>query len=340
MNSLPTGKLPPGLLDELLDRYAGSSDPRVLVGPRLGEDAAVIDFGEMLLVAKTDPITFATDEIGYYAIHISANDIATMGATPKWYLPTVLLPQQETDVESVTAIFESIHTAATDIGVTICGGHTEITTGLDRPIIAGQMLGEVSRSDLVTSDGLEVGDRILLTKGMGIEGTAILARELADELDGYGVPNEVVSRAAGFLRDPGISVLPEARIACEFAHPHAMHDPTEGGVATALRELATASKVGLAVYEDALYAAEETLTLCKALSIDPLGLVSSGALLIGLGEADVDPVRIQLGKSGIRADVIARVESPAFGLRVGRGMEWSDLPSFTRDELARIFDTN
>jgi hydrogenase expression/formation protein HypE len=340
LNTLPTGKLPHGLLDDLLSRYTSSNDPRVLVGPRLGEDAAVIDFGETLLVAKTDPITFATDEIGYYAIHVSANDIATMGATPKWYLPTLLLPQEGTDVDSVTAIFESIHTAASDIGVTICGGHTEITTGLERPIIAGQMLGEVSRENLITSDGLQVGDRILLTKGMGIEGTALLARELADELEGYGVPRDVVERSAGFLKIPGISVLPEARIACKIAHPHAMHDPTEGGVATALRELAAASNVGLAVYVDALYWADETKQLCSALSIDPLGLISSGALLIGLGEADVDPVRSQLSRSGIRSEVIARVETPAFGLRIGRGTNWSDLPLFARDELARIFDNS
>jgi hydrogenase expression/formation protein HypE len=338
VSTLPTGKLPLGLLDNLLSKYTGSSDPRVLVGPRLGEDAAVIDFGETLLVAKTDPITFATDEIGYYAIHVSANDIATMGATPKWYLPTVLLPGDGTDVETVTAIFESIYTAAADIDITICGGHTEITAGIDRPIIAGQMLGEVSRANLVTSDGLKAGDRILLTKGMGIEGTALLARELTDELDGYGVSGDIVEKATSFLRHPGISVLPEARIACEAAHPHAMHDPTEGGVATALRELAAASNVGLAVYEDALFAAEETTTLCNALSIDPLGLISSGALLIGLDENDVDRVRSRLERADIRADVIARVESAAFGVRLGRGTDWRDLPSFERDEIARIFD--
>lgn len=335
--NIPTGKLPPGLLEDLLRRYTSSNDPRVLVGPRVGEDAAVIDFGDRLLVAKTDPITFATDEIGYYAIHVSANDVATMGATPKWYLPTVLLPQGS-DEETITGIFESIHTAATDVGITICGGHTEITAGIDRPIISGQMLGEVDRDQLVTSDGLKLGDRILLTKGMGIEGTAILARQLTDELSGYGVSEEVVSRAAAFLRDPGISVLPEARIACEVSRPHAMHDPTEGGVATALRELASASRVGLAVYEDALYCAEETTSLCQALSIDPLGLISSGALLIGLDSGDVSIVRDTLEKANIRSEVIARVEEPSFGVQIGRGTSWTQLPTFARDEIARIFD--
>ena len=337
MNTLPTRKLPPGLLAELLDKYTGSNDPRTLVGPRVGEDAAVIDFGDSLLVAKTDPITFASDEIGYYAIHVSANDVATMGATPKWYLPTVLIPPG-TDVPTITSIFESIHEAAEVIGVSICGGHTEITGGIDRTIISGQMLGEVTRDALVTSDGLKVGDRILLTKGLGIEGTSILARELGNELDSYGLSSETVQRAAAVLRDPGISVLPEARIACEVCLPHAMHDPTEGGVATALRELATASNVGLAVYEDALFTSEETRTLCQALSVDPLGLISSGALLIGLSEDDVNRVRTALETAGINSEIIARVEIPSFGLRVGRGTDWSDLPTFARDEIARIFD--
>lgn len=337
MNSLPTGKLPLGLLDDLLSRFATTDDPRVLVGPRLGEDAAVIDYGDRLLVAKADPITFATDEIGYYAVHVNANDIATMGAAPRWYLPTLLFPEG-TDVDAITDTFASIHRAASDVGVAVCGGHTEITAAVDRPVVAGQMLGEVERGRLVTSDGLQVGDRILLTKGMAVEGTAILARELADELDGYGVPDDVVTRAAGFLRDPGISVLPEAKIACDVCRPHAMHDPTEGGVATALRELAAASKVGIAVYEDALYAADETMALCRALSIDPLGLISSGALLIGLAGDDVDAVRTALHRAGIPSEIIARVEPASFGLRIGRGTEWAELPAFARDEIARIFD--
>lgn len=337
MPLLPTGKLPHTLLEDLLSRYTGSEDPRVLVGPRLGEDAAVIDFGDNLLVAKTDPITFATDEIGYYAIHVNANDIATMGAVPRWYLPTVLMPEETTD-EDVTGVFQSIQDAAAELGITICGGHTEITSSVTRPVISGQMLGEVSRENLITSDGLEIGDRILLTKGMGIEGTSILARELSGELEGYGVSREIIDRAIGFLREPGISVLPEARIACDVGRPHAMHDPTEGGVATALRELASASGVGLAVYEDALHVAEETDTLCRALSIDPLGLISSGALLIGLSESDIVPVKEAMDEAGISSEIIARAESSEFGVKVGRGTEWSELPSFDRDEIARIFD--
>ncbi len=336
MNSLPPGKLPLGLLDDLLGRIR-TDDPRLLVGPRLGEDAAVIDFGDTCLVAKTDPITFATDEIGYYAIHVSANDVATMGATPRWFLPTLLLPEGATDTQTVRSIFTSIQNAADEAGITICGGHTEITAGLDRPIVVGQMLGEVARDRIIRSDGLREGDRILLTKGLGIEGTAVIARELGDELDARGLDPDLIERATHYLRDPGISVLAEARAVSDALTPHAMHDPTEGGVATALRELASASNVGLAVYADALFLPPETETICTTMKIDPLGLISSGALLVGVDPSDVDTATRALDRVGVRSDVIARVESAGFGLRYGSGTDWRDLPTFERDELARLF---
>ena len=336
MNALPPGKLPLGLLDDLLENIQ-VDDPRVLVGPRLGEDAAVIDFGDTCLVAKTDPITFATDEIGYYAIHVSANDIATMGATPRWFLPALLLPDGSTDTPTVRSIFASIQAAADDAGIAICGGHTEITTGLDRPIIVGQMLGEVAKDRLIRSDGLREGDRILMTKGLGVEGTALIARELGEELEARGLEQSLIERATRYLRDPGISVLTEARAICEAITPHAMHDPTEGGVATALRELAAASNVGLAVYANALFLAPETEAICKIMKVDPLGLISSGALLIGVDPADVDRAVRALSHAGVRTDVIARVESVGFGLRYGSGTDWRDLPTFDRDEIARLF---
>jgi len=336
VNSLPPGKLPLGLLDELLGDIP-DEDARVLVGPRLGEDAAVIEFGDTCLVAKTDPITFATDEIGYYAIHVSANDIATMGAEPRWFLPALLLPDGHTNAASVRDIFSSIQSAASEAGIAICGGHTEITVGLDRPIVVGQMLGEVPSDRLIRSDGLREGDRLLMTKGLGVEGTALIARELGEELDARGLSADLIERAAGFLHDPGISVLAEARAVCDAVRPHAMHDPTEGGVATALRELAAASKVGLAVYADALFLAPETDAICETMKIDPLGLISSGALLIGVAPEDVDTAKDTLDRIDVTSGVIARVESAGFGLRYGSGTDWHDLPSFDRDEIARLF---
>ena len=331
------GKLPLGVLDRLLQTYT-SSDNRILVGPRVGEDATVIDFGDTCLVVKSDPITFATDDIGYYAVHVNANDIATMGAEPRWFLATLLLPEKATDEDLVESVFNSIYRAAADIGVSVCGGHTEITVGLDRPIVIGQMLGEVKKDRLIQSSRLEIGDMLLLTKGLGIEATAILAREKAMELRIAGIDQDVLDRSANYLYDPGISILEEARIACRTGRIHAMHDPTEGGVATALRELAMAASGGLSLRSEALFAGEDTKLLCRQFDLDPLGVISSGALLIGVVADDSEIVRNAIRAAGIPCEIIGKVEEEAFGLKINESGTWRDLPAFERDEIGRIFE--
>ena len=178
------GKLPPNVLQRALAQIP-IEDERVRIGPRVGEDAAAIAFGETYLVAKTDPITFAAERIGWYAVHINANDVAVMGARPRWFLAALLLPEEKTDAALVEQIFQDILSACRELGVTLCGGHTEITYGLDRPVIVGHMLGEVPRERLVEKR-MEPGDHILLTKGVAIEGTAILAREKASEFASEG----------------------------------------------------------------------------------------------------------------------------------------------------------
>jgi hydrogenase maturation factor len=335
--SFPPGKLPLGVLDRLLHTYT-SSDERILVGPQVGEDATVIEFGDTCLVVKSDPITFATDDIGYYAVHVNANDIATMGAEPRWFLATLLLPEKATDEDLVESIFDSIYRAAAEIGVSVCGGHTEITVGLDRPIVAGQMLGEVKKDRLIQSSRLGIGDALLLTKGLGIEATAILAKEKALELEKAGIGKDVLDRAANYLYDPGISILKEARIACRTGRIHAMHDPTEGGVATALRELAMAASGGLSLRSDALFAAEETQLLCRQFNLDPLGVISSGALLIGVEAEDSEKVRNAIRAAGIPCEIIGKVEEEAFGLKIFDSGTWQELPAFDRDEIGRIFE--
>ena len=334
--SLPTGKLSPHLLSRLLRAYTQAGD-RVIVGPAVGEDATVIDFGETCLVAKTDPITFATDEIGHYAVTVNANDLAAMGAAPRWFLATVLLPEGGADEALVEEIFRSIHRAASGLGVAFCGGHTEVTHGIDRPIVVGQMLGEARREDLVRSSGLRAGDAILLTKGMGIEATAILARERGEGLRGrFG--EDFLRRCREYLRDPGLSVLKEASIACETARVHAMHDPTEGGVATGLRELATASGVGMEVAAERLFMSGETRALCEASGLDPLGVISSGALLIGVAEGDAGRVADAIRGAGIRCERVGTAREQAFGVKLRRGERLEELPVFHRDEITKIFD--
>ena len=333
---LPVGKLPLPVLEELLGRYA-NPDERLIVGPGAGEDAAVIDFGKSYLVAKTDPITFATDEIGWYAVHVNANDVAVMGAQPRWFLATLLLPAGQADRAMAETIVAQINSACLSLGVALAGGHTEITHGLDRPIVVGTMLGEVQPERMVTTGGARVGDAIVLVKPVPIEGTAIIARERAGELEAKGYDPALIARAQNFLHDPGISVVRAALLAAEIAPVHAMHDPTEGGVLTGLLELARAAKAGLWVDLDRIPVPPESVALCAEYGLDPLGTIASGALLLTLPAGEAEGLRTALAAEGIPAVVIGRMEGAAEGLQARRHGREIPLPSFAVDEIARLF---
>ncbi len=327
------GKLPPNLLERLLASVP-ILDPRVLLGPRVGEDAAVIEMGEKALVAKTDPITFATDLIGWYAVHVNANDVACMGARPRWFLATVLLPEGAVP-ELVETIFQQIISACQELDITLVGGHTEVTYQLQRPIVVGQMLGEVARERVVRTGGARPGDAVVLTKGIAIEGTSLLARQATDALEAAGVSPESLARARDYLFNPGISVVSEALTACEAFTVHCMHDPTEGGLATGLREVAQAANVGLNIDGEHIPLLTECRDVCTALGLNPLGLLASGALLITLPEEQAPSLLQALAESGTSAQVIGRVTAPSEGLMLHTGEGIRDLPSFARDELAR-----
>ncbi len=337
MNYLPIGKLPSDLLKNLLGRY-GSSDPRVIVGPAVGEDAAIIDMGDRCLVAKSDPITFATDEIGWYAVHVNANDVACCGARPRWFLATLLLPEGGTTPESAEAIFRQIGEACRQLGVSLCGGHTEITYDLDRPIVVGQMLGEVARDGYVTSSGAQVGDALIMTKGIAVEATAIIAREKHQELSQVMPPAEL-ERCLHFLHAPGISVVRDAQLALEVGGVRALHDPTEGGIATGLWELAQAAKVGLLVDQARLPILPECQALCRHFGLDPLGLIGSGALLIAAAKPRAQAIVEKLESEDIAAVTIGEVVPAAEGCHLkGVDQRLRPLPTFPRDEITRLFD--
>ena len=331
----PTGKLPAEELSRLLNSYT-QKDPRVVVTAGIGRDATVISFGDRYLVAKTDPITFATDEIGWYAVHVNANDVAAMGGIPRWFLATLLLPEGKTESADVEAIFAQIAEACRELGAVLCGGHTEITYGLNRPIVIGQMLGEVEREKLVVPERTRLGDEILLTKGIAIEGTSLIVRERPELA--AGMDPERLEYCRNLIKEPGISVVREARIANETATIHAMHDPTEGGLATGLQELAAAASVGLGVVMERIPIFPETADLCKRLGLDPLGLIASGALLIVLAPQDSAKVIKALADQGIPAVVIGRVWEKEKGVKVREGKNWRDLPVFARDEMVRLFE--
>jgi len=333
---LPIGKLPAELLQQFLRTYV-VPDERVIVGPGVGLDATVIDFGERYLIVKTDPVTFATDEIGWYAVNVNANDIACMGGQPRWFLASALLPAGRADANMAEMIFQQLSHACRQLGVSLCGGHTEITYGLDHPIIAGFMLGEVTPAELVRASGAQVGDAILLTKGIAVEGTALIAREKADELR-QDYDEAFIHRCQRFLHEPGISVVKEARIVRQLSDVHAMHDPTEGGLATALYELATAAGVGLHIEAEQIPIFPETSVLCRRYGLDPLGLIASGALLATLPASQAPAVIQALEAAGILARVIGTVQPAEHGVRIRRDSVEFPLPAFRRDEIARLFD--
>jgi len=330
------GKIPPDILQNLLSKQ-NIRDQRVALGPKVGEDAALISSGERYLVATTDPITFATDLVGWYMVHINANDIAAMGATPSWLLATLLLPNH-TSPKQVEILFDQILDACAKLGITLVGGHTEITPEVSHPIAVGTMLGEVDKQKAVHTSGARPGDSIVLTKSIAIEGTALLAREASVALSNAGIPHKDIARASKILQCPGISIVPEATIACAKVDVHAMHDPTEGGLATGLREIANAANTGVEIYADRIAVLPECGNFCSALSLNPLGLISSGSLIIITPPSDSKTLIQSLNAENIEAQEIGRVTEFETGLKMHSTEGIIDLPTFERDELARWFD--
>ena len=329
------GKLPVKALERLLKKNK-IKDRRVIVGPGIGEDAAVIDIpGPRYLIAKTDPITFAVDQIGWYAVHINANDIATKGGRPLWFLATLLLPEDATTERLAEDIFQDIVDACGSLGLSLIGGHTEITPGLSRPIVVGQMLGEVDKDKLVRANGAQNGDAIIVTKGVAIEGTCVLAREHESDLVGI-FDEDTIKRCKNFMYRPGLSVLEDALAAMESGAVHAMHDPTEGGLATALHELAWAAGVGLSINAEVVPVFPETQALCNHYHLDPMGLIASGALLIVAPPGEAERISISLGTRGIAATVIGEVTARSHGIKMITADGIRDLPLYEQDEITWI----
>lgn len=333
---LPLGKLSPELLADLL-AAAPTDDPSVVVGPGIGMDCAVVELGGRLLVCKSDPVTFVTDHLGDYLVRVNANDVATTGAVPRWLLLTLLLPEAATDVALVQEIMAQTGEACREMGITLIGGHTEVTHGLDRPVAVGALLGEVERDRLVTPKGARPGDRILLTKGVPIEGTAILAQEFPKWL--RPVLGEAgLSEALAFLHRPGISVVSDARLAMEAGEVSAMHDPTEGGLAAALWELAEASGRRLRVDLQAVPVPEVSARICDALGIDPMATIASGALLLTAAAADAAGIVTALEGQDIPCAEIGEVRAGTPGVEQLTALGVAPLTCPEQDELARLLE--
>jgi hydrogenase maturation factor len=306
-----------------------------MVGPSVGEDAFAVAVGETVVVASTDPITFTTEHIGYYAVNVNANDVATMGAMPRWFLATLLVPPGFKHT-AFRHLFDELDKTCVGLGAQLCGGHTEITAAVTKPVVIGAMMGTVAKRKLVLPRRAKRGDVILMTKRLAVEGTSIIAREKPALVDA-ALGRRQATRARNLLFSPGISIVKEALCAVETARVHAMHDPTEGGLIWGLRELAMAAGIGVEVELDEVPIYEETSLICKRFSLDPFGLLASGSLLIVLSRSGAARVRRAIAKLGVESTEIGRMKGR--GLTLTKHGKRVPVPRLRGDEIAKALDT-
>lgn len=323
---IPVGKLPV----ELLERLLAALEPRddVLLGPGVGEDACALAVGGGALIAATDPITLTTSDLGRYAVVVNANDVAVCGARPRWFLAVVLLPP-DTTAAAVEELFASMRVALDEVGAVLVGGHTEVTSAVNQPVIVGHMLGFAPDGKFVTTGGARPGDAVVQVGLAPVEGTAVLATAAAPRLD--HVSPDVVDAARNAITDPGISVV-EAALRAAALGATALHDPTEGGLASGLNEVALAAGARLRVTRAAIQWFGPGVQVCAALGADPWATLASGALLATFPADLVD--------EAVHALVAARHVVARIGVvETGSGVVDTDgaiIPTPDRDELARL----
>jgi len=322
------GKVSPRALRERIFPHLGHRSD-VLVHATVGQDCAVLDFGPSVCVATCDPITGAGEHLGRLAVHVACNDLATTGAEPVGLLLTLLLAEATAEAD-LDRIMREAGTAAQAVGVEIVGGHTEVTPGIDRSLVIVSAIGRAPRDAYISAGGGRPGHALVLTKGAGIEGTAVLAADLADRL-GRTMEPAALARAQAFIER--ISVVPDGRIGARCGAT-AMHDVTEGGVLTGAWELAEASGCGVRLEADAVPVAPETRAICDALGADPLALISSGAMLIAI--PDPGTLQAELARAGIPSAVVGALTDHE--RIVVRGGRTSALEPPDRDELWRVLE--
>lgn len=327
---LPPGKLPGDLLDRLIRTYKTPADSSVIIDSSYGFDAAAIDFGGETLLVKSDPITFATADAAQYLVAVNANDLACLGGIPRWMTVVSLLPEGSTTPEYVEQQFAELQRACEFEGVSLIGGHTEITIGLDRPLLIGTLLGTVGPNGFLEPGKAQVGDELWISQSAGLEGTALLAFEKEAELR-QALGDETVGFAQTLLLEPGISVSRDAQGLLRTGAITALHDATEGGVATAIHEIAAASGLGAAIDGASIPILECTQQISDHFGIDPLGLISSGSLIIAAQpgtEATLNNSMVPIAKIGVLTE-----DANSVTISTEAGVQ--DLRRFDSDELTR-----
>ena len=295
------GKVGSNKLKEIILNKINHRRDDVLLPAGLGEDSAVVDFGEDVLVISSDPITGASKKAGYLAVNVACNDIAAAGARPIGIQVVMLLPGTMSD-EKITNLIEEIDDSAAKIGVEVIGGHTEVLSTVSEPIIVVTAIGKTEKESYVTTGGAQPGDELVITKGVGIEGTYILANDYPDILTEKGVSAETIDKALSY--GDKISVIADGLTAAEFG-VNALHDITEGGLYGAVEEMSQAAETGFELWTGKIKVNKTTKSICNGLGIDPFGLISSGSLLISVPNGDNLIKRLQ--SEGIEAYKVGKV---------------------------------
>jgi hydrogenase expression/formation protein HypE len=314
--------------------YVHSDDPDVILGAVFGEDVALTRVGGDILVSHLDPIVGAIANIGWLAVHVACNDIATSGIPPRWILPLVLVPQVE-DEDLLERIMRDASRAAKEIGVSTIGGHTGYSANLVRPLVAVTALGTASGREPLRTRGACVGDHLLVTKGIALEGTAILAQDFADAAGRLGLSESDLIEARSLMKE--ISVVPEA-LAVAVHGATAMHDVTRGGLLETLVELASLSEVSIEVDASILPIPPVAARFAQAFQFDPLWMISSGTLVATIPPGRVAEVGRVLKEAGTRFVFVGRIAGGT-GVHVhqnGEVIHYNDIRCEV-DELARMW---
>ena len=324
-------KLSNEALRRIVFTHLGVEDADVIIGPRVGEDAAVVRVGDKYLVMHTDPITGAAEGIGWFAINIVANDIAVRGVKPRWFLLTLLLPRYVGE-DGVRAIMEDVNRALIELGGSLIGGHTEYTPGIDRVITSTTAIGVGDH--YVTTSGAKPGDLVLVTKYVALEGTAVLVNDFKDELISKGIPKETIYRSRNLIKE--ISVVKEALGLADIVN--SMHDPTEGGLLQGLLEIAEASGVRLRINVDRVPILPETKQVFNALGIDPLKSLSSGMLIATVPRNYIQTAIDRLNALGINCSIIGEVikGEPSIELISDKGVV-GEVSEFVEDDVMKLW---
>jgi hydrogenase expression/formation protein HypE len=327
MRRLTSGKIPVDLLAQLLAGLP-PAPPELRLGPMVGEDACAIEVPAGILVAASDPITLTGEEIGRLSVIVNANDVAVTGARPRWFLAVVLVPPG-TGESVVHDLFGGLRAEVARVGAHLVGGHTEVTPTVTRPIVVGQMLGLAEGGRFLPTGGVVPGDAVVQVGPAPVEGAGVLAREAAGRL---GQLDPILLEAARAALDrPGISVVEPALLAARLGAT-ALHDPTEGGLAAALHEMAHASGVGIRIDRGSVLWFEPGIAVCRALGADPWATLASGTLLAAFAGEAAQAALGAFADHGHPAAAIGRAE-PGSGLHDEEGVAvaWPE-----RDEVDRL----